>query len=45
MKKIVLLEFKRTSDVGESYFRGILKIEEKHHTPILLGGSTGPRGR
>jgi len=37
MKKIVLLEFKRTNDVGESYFRDMWKKVEKHHTPILVG--------
>ena len=37
MKKIVLLEFKRTSDVGESYFMDMWKKTERHHTPILVG--------
>ena len=35
MKKIVLLEFKRTSDAAESYFQDMRKVVEKQHTPIL----------
>jgi hypothetical protein len=35
MKKIILLEFKRTSDAGESYFQDMWKVAEKQHTPIL----------
>jgi len=37
MKKIVLLEFKRVSDSSESYFQDMWRVEEKHHTPILMG--------
>ena len=36
-KKILLLEFKRTSDVGESYFQDMWKVSDKQHTPILTG--------
>jgi hypothetical protein len=37
MKKIVLLEFKRTSDYGESYFKNMWGVAEKQHTPIMIG--------
>jgi hypothetical protein len=37
MKKIVLLEFKRTSDVVEAYFQVMWKVSEKQHTPVLTG--------
>ena len=37
MKKIVLLEFKRTSDYGESYFKDMWRVAEKQHTPIMIG--------
>jgi hypothetical protein len=37
MKKIILLEFKRTSDTTEAYFQDMWKVVEKHHTPILTG--------
>ena len=36
-KKIILLEFKRTSDYGESYFKDMWRVVEKHHTPIMTG--------
>ncbi len=36
-KKIILLEFKRTSDSGECYFQDMWKVTEKKHTPILTG--------
>ena len=37
-KKIVLLEFKRTSDYyGESYFKDMWGVAEKQHTPIMIG--------
>jgi hypothetical protein len=29
MKKIILLEFKRTSDAAEAYFQDMWKVEEK----------------
>ena len=37
MKKIILLEFKRTSDVTEAYFQDMWKVTKKQHTPILTG--------
>ena len=37
LKKIVLLEFKRTSDYGESYFKDMWGVAEKQHTPIMIG--------
>jgi hypothetical protein len=37
MKKIILLEFKRTSDTTEAYFQDMWKVVEKQHTPILTG--------
>ena len=36
-KKIILLEFKRTSDYGESYFKDMWRVAEKQHTPIMIG--------
>ena len=33
MKKIVLLEFKRTADSSESYYQDMWKVVEKQHTP------------
>ena len=36
-KKIILLEFKRTSDYGESYFKDMWRVTEKQHTPIMIG--------
>ena len=36
-KKIMLLEFKRTSDCGESYFKDMWKVAENQHSPILTG--------
>jgi hypothetical protein len=33
MEKIILLEFKRTSDAAESYFQDTWKVAEKQHTP------------
>ena len=36
-KKIILLEFKRTSDYGESYFKDMRGVAEKQHTPIMIG--------
>jgi hypothetical protein len=37
MKKIILLEFKRTVDYSESYYRDIRRVTEQQHTPILTG--------
>ncbi len=36
-KKIILLEFKRTTDCGESYFKDEWRVTEKQHTPIMIG--------
>ena len=36
-KKIVLLELKRTSDCGESYYEDMWKVTDKQHVPILTG--------
>jgi hypothetical protein len=35
-----LLEFKRTSDCSESYYRDMWRVVEKQHTPILKGLGT-----
>ena len=45
-KKIVLLEFKRTSDCGESYYEDMWKVTDKQHAPILTGlrALAGERG-
>jgi hypothetical protein len=47
-KKIMLLEFKRTSDCGESYFQDMrrLGVAEQQHVPILTGlrALAGERG-
>ena len=45
-KKIVLFEFKRTSDCGESYYEDMWKVADKQHVPILTGlrALTGERG-
>ncbi len=40
LKKIMLLEFKRTSDCGESYFKDMWKVAENQHSPILTGLKT-----
>ena len=37
MKKIILLEFKRTADYSESYFRDMRRVAEQQHTPIITG--------
>ena len=37
MKKIILLEFKRTADYSESYYRDIRRVAEQQHTPIITG--------
>jgi hypothetical protein len=37
MKKIILLEFKRTDDYSESYYRDIRRVTEQQHTPIITG--------
>jgi hypothetical protein len=34
-KRIILFEFKRTSDSGECYFQDMWKVSDKQHTPIL----------
>ena len=38
MKKIILLEFKRTTDYSESYYRDMWRVSEQQHTPILRSG-------
>ena len=45
-KKIVLLEFKRTSDCGESYYEEMWKVADKQDAPILTGlrALAGERG-
>ena len=45
-KKIVLLEFKRTRDCGESYYEEMWKVADKQHAPILTGlrALAGERG-
>ncbi len=37
LKKIVLLEFKRTCDYSESYFQDMWEVVEKQYVPILTG--------
>ena len=37
MKKIILLEFKRTADYSESYYPDMWRVSERQHTPILTG--------
>jgi hypothetical protein len=37
MKKIILLEFKRTADYSESYFRDMRRVAEQQHNPIITG--------
>ncbi len=37
MKKILLLEFKRTPDYSEIYYRDMRRVTEQQHTPILTG--------
>ena len=46
MKKIILLEFKRTADYSESYYRDIRRVSEQQHTPIITGlwSLSGDRG-
>jgi hypothetical protein len=45
-KKIVLLEFKRTTDCDESYFQDMRRVAEQQHVPILTGlrALAGERG-
>jgi hypothetical protein len=45
-KKIMLLEFKRTSDCGESYFQDMRSVAEQQHVPVLTGlrALAGERG-
>jgi hypothetical protein len=45
-KKIMLLEFKRTSDCGESYFQDMRRVSEQQIVPILTGlrALAGERG-
>ncbi len=37
MKKIILLEFKRTDDYSESYYRDMRRVAEQQNTPIITG--------
>ena len=37
MKKIILLEFKRTADYSEAYYWDMKRVAEQQHTPILAG--------
>lgn len=37
MKRIILLEFKRTSDASETYHTDMKKIADTQRTPILTG--------
>ena len=37
MKKIILLEFKRTDDYLESYYRDMWRVTELQYTPIITG--------
>ena len=37
MKKIILLEFKRTTDYSESYYWDMRRVTEQQHTPIITG--------
>jgi hypothetical protein len=37
MKKIILLEFKRTADYSEAYYQDMRRVSEQQHTPILTG--------
>jgi hypothetical protein len=45
-KKIVLLEFKRTSDCGESFYEDMWRVADTQHAPIITGlrALTGERG-
>jgi hypothetical protein len=36
-KRIIMLEFKRTSDTAETYYFDMRSIAERQHTPILEG--------
>ena len=35
MKKIILLEFKKTTDYLESYYRDMWRVKEQQYTPII----------
>ena len=37
MKKIILLEFKKTTDYSESCYLDMWRVSEQQHTPILTG--------
>ena len=36
-KRIIPLEYKRTSDTSEKYYEDMKAVVEKQHTPILIG--------
>ena len=44
-KKIMLFEFKRTSDCGESYFQDMRRVAEQQHVPLLAGLRALPEER
>ena len=46
LKRIVFLEFKRTTDTSETYYHDMRKVAGKQQTPILTGLKTlvGDRG-
>jgi hypothetical protein len=37
LKRIILLEFKRTLDASETYYTDMKKTADTKHTPILTG--------
>jgi hypothetical protein len=39
-KRIIMLEFKRASDIAETYYSDMKSIAERQHTPILDGLNT-----
>jgi hypothetical protein len=45
MKRIILLEFKRTSDTSESYYLDMRKVAEKQHSTAHPEGPQRLRGR
>ncbi len=45
MKKIILLEFKRTTDYSEEYYRDMRRVTDQQHTLILTGLRTLPADR
>ncbi len=37
MKKIILLEFKRTDDYSEAYYQDMRRVVDQQYTPIVTG--------